>query len=164
MPRKAFVGKPRGAGGSLCFSLSLHPSCYCCLVGSLFGLSFPFLSHHVCLCVSPLSARLSSACFFGPRVFPVLVFLPLSFSWGCPAIGGVIKAVPVGPDAPTLRASPEAWARSSMGLAVWVGSGGLFQQPHIRKCPPGLSGVGRESVSVWICRGVQTAGAWSASS
>lgn len=75
------------------------------------ALSAPYLvflflfSLTMCAVVSLLYLPVS---LFRPRVFPVLVFLALSFSWGCPAIGGVIKVVPVGPDAPTLRASPEA--------------------------------------------------------
>lgn len=43
-------------------------------------------------------------------------------------------------------------------------AGGLARRAHHGKCPVGISGVGRESVSVWLCGGVQTAGAWSASS
>ena len=113
----------------------------------------------VCVCVF-LSARLSSAHFpFESLVFSLSVFLP---SPGVLAIDGVMPRGPVGPEMPPqepLLGSGREQRRSGCS-GTWHG----VSRSRRRQCPPGISGAGRKSISVWLCGGVQTAGAWSASS
>ena len=162
-----FIGAfPAAELVSVRMSASVPAVPFCLFPSPLLSASLE-LSHQDCLCVCVcvcvcvfLSARLSSAHFpFESLVFSLSVFLP---SPGVLAIDGVMPRGPVGPEMPPqepLLGSGREQRRSGCS-GTWHG----VSRSRRRQCPPGISGAGRKSISVWLCGGVQTAGAWSASS
>lgn len=125
------------------------------------------LSHQDCLCVSMCVC----VCFYLPvsllPIFPLSLWFSLCLSVFLPspgvlAIDGVMPRGPVGPEMPPqepLLGSGREQRRSGCSR-TWHG----VTCSRRRQYPPGISGAGRKSISVWFCGGVQTAGAWSASS
>ena len=128
------------------FPSSLLPACF-------------LSSHQDCHCVCVfLTARLSSAHFpFESLVFSLSFCLPL----GHQAIDGVM---PRGPAGPEMLPQEFSWGLdgSSVGLAV-PGPGPVSPAPTRGSTLQASVGLA-ESISVRLCGGVQTAGAWSASS
>ena len=146
-----------------------------CLFPSLLSASLE-LSHqdcllcvyvYVCVCVGVCVC----VCFYLPisllPIFPLSLWFSLCLSVLLPspgvlAIDGVMPRGPVGPEMPPqepLLGSGREQRRSGCS-GTWHG----VSRSRRRQCPPGISGAGRKPISVWLCGGVQTAGAWSASS